>query len=237
MIERFRIWLLDFDGVLVDSYTCLPRVYEKIAHEIRLHENDIQKFVELCMKEEEKMEKREEYNRRKALINVLCEMNMKYETLDIDYLIELYWRERMKGSFLIDGVIETLNYLYRITTLVIVCGSDFWKDMKRQRINASGLSKFFREIIIIEEDFPDFFSAINYLRDKYFAKPDNMIIVNDRPSVICKTKKTGIITARVRSHPFLEKLFENNCNPDFEADNLHELVLRMLIFDSSKSKI
>lgn len=237
MIERFRIWLLDFDGVLVDSYTCLPRVYEKIAYEIGLHENDVQKFVELCMKEEEKMEKREQYDRKNALINVLREMNVKYETLDIDYLIELYWKERIKGSFLIDGVIETLNYLYRISTLVVVCGSDFWKDMKRQRINASGLSKFFREIIIIGEDFPDFASAINYLRDKYFVRPDNMIIVNDRTSVICKTKKTGIITARVKSHSFLEKLFENNCNPDFKADNLHELVLRMLTFNSFKCEI
>ena len=42
--------VFDFDGTLVDSYTCLPDVYGSIAQELGLQESVARKFAEALVK-------------------------------------------------------------------------------------------------------------------------------------------------------------------------------------------
>ncbi|MBA7690776.1 hypothetical protein ES703_99308 [subsurface metagenome] len=58
-----KMFVLDFDGTLVDSYTCLPDVYTSIAKRVGLRGETLSRFVNEMMRSEDQQDAQRNYDR------------------------------------------------------------------------------------------------------------------------------------------------------------------------------
>ncbi|MEM5836036.1 MAG: hypothetical protein QW040_03545 [Candidatus Aenigmatarchaeota archaeon] len=54
--NKYRICIFDFDGVLVDSYACLPSLYDFIAHHLGLKNDVKDKFIQKALAYEDEQD-------------------------------------------------------------------------------------------------------------------------------------------------------------------------------------
>ena len=88
--ETWRVFAFDFDGVLVDSYSCLPSVYSDIAGYIGL-ENSTEKFVKRALKYEDEQDVMGNYNRKSWWPMLYEEFQVNVAQEKLDELLQIYW--------------------------------------------------------------------------------------------------------------------------------------------------
>jgi phosphoglycolate phosphatase-like HAD superfamily hydrolase len=88
---------LDYDGTLVDSYTIIPLIYEKIREELNLYEG----FTEAMLAVEDLGDYFGIFERGKW-IRFLIKDNP-------DEIIEYYWKIRTENQIILPGTMEFLE--------------------------------------------------------------------------------------------------------------------------------
>ena len=144
---------LDYDGTLVDSYTIIPLIYEKIREEFNLYEG----FTEAMLAVEDLGDYFGIFERGKW-IKFLIKDNH-------DEIIEYYWKIRTENQIILPGTIEFLEK-YKNKDLYLVTSKDDTKDIKIKRIKKTNLDKYFKDILIYgTEEFKTLIDVFEYLID------------------------------------------------------------------------
>jgi len=104
MGKNWKVFVSDFDGVLVDSYSCLPSVYNHIAQYVGL-ENFAEKFVVRALRYEDEQDVVENYNRKSWWPMLFREFQVSVGQEKLDELVQIYWKERSERSKVIAGTI------------------------------------------------------------------------------------------------------------------------------------
>jgi len=144
---------LDYDGTLVDSYSIIPLIYEKIREELNLYEG----FTEAMLAVEDLGDYFGIFERGKW-IRFLIKDNP-------DEIIEYYWKIRTENQMILPGTIEFLEK-YKNNDLYLITSKDDTKDIKIRRIKKTNLDKYFKDILIYgTEEFKTIIDVFEYLID------------------------------------------------------------------------
>ena len=216
------VFAFDFDGTLVDSYSCLPDVYRSIAKELGLRNDLIDKFVKRAISYEDYFDLIGNYDRKSWWKKLLAEFEIRVD--DIDDLLRKYWIERAKRTKVFDESKEILEELKGMGfTIISLCASDGMQGMKRMRIKMSSLLNYFNEILIVGEDVKDRSVAIEIIKNKYKIKPSDIVVIDDKPGVINEVKSLGVKTVKVDFNGILKLAWQGHCDPDYRIKNINEL--------------
>ncbi|MGC9079684.1 MAG: HAD hydrolase-like protein [Nanopusillaceae archaeon] len=148
------IFSFDFDGTLVDSYTIIPSIYEKIKDEMGLDNG----FVEAMLMVEELGDYFGIFERGKWIKLIFGE--------DTDYIINKYWKLRMENQIILPKTIDFLEKYKDKVDMYLITSKDDTKEIKMKRIKKTGLDKYFNDILIYgTEEFKSLEDAIEYLMD------------------------------------------------------------------------
>jgi len=138
-----KLVAFDFDGVLVDSYSELPKIYKEI-HQMEPLLKDIPLFEELMLAIEDIMDYLGIWDPFFAFHNIIGLPEEKAREL-----ASFYWDSRIKRTKIDEDVRDVILELQRknIET-VILSGTDISPGMKLKRIEESGLDVYFDNIYI-----------------------------------------------------------------------------------------
>lgn len=221
-----RVFIFDFDGVLVDSYSCLPAIYRLIAEKLNIPESMIEAFVDASISREDEEDYRMNYNRLSWWPELLDSFGVKLSYEELRRLAELYQMERIRRSKILPKVKEILDCLRDMgKILVIVAGSDGIRGEKKKRIEASGLAQYFNEIIIVGDNVPTREEAIRLVLNKYGVKQDEVVVIDDKPQPINTVKRAfpDIFAVRVNFETILRKAWIGDAMADATIGGLYEL--------------
>ncbi|MDT7891046.1 MAG: HAD hydrolase-like protein [Candidatus Nanopusillus sp.] len=163
---------LDYDGTLVDSYTIIPLIYEKIREELNLYEG----FTEAMLAVEDLGDYFGIFERGKW-IRFLIKDNP-------DEIIEYYWKIRTENQIILPGTMEFLEK-YKNKDLYLVTSKDDTKDIKVKRIKKTNLDKYFKDILIYgTEEFKTIIDVFEYLIDI----DDDIVYIDDKNTNLYQIK-------------------------------------------------
>jgi FMN phosphatase YigB (HAD superfamily) len=144
---------LDYDGTLVDSYTVIPLIYEKIREELDLYDG----FTEAMLAVEDLGDYFGIFERGKWIRFLIKDSP--------DEIIEYYWKIRTENQIILPGTIEFLEK-YKNRDLYLVTSKDDTKDIKIKRIKKTNLDKYFKDILVYgTEEFKTIIDVFEYLID------------------------------------------------------------------------
>ena len=98
-MRDWKVFVFDFDGVLVDSYTCLPSIYKHIARLVGLRGQDVKIFVRRAIKYEDEQDAIGNYDRMSWWPSLFKEFNISLSSVNIEKLL----RELAELNFLREG--------------------------------------------------------------------------------------------------------------------------------------
>ncbi len=163
---------LDYDGTLVDSYTIIPLIYEKIKEELNLYKG----FTEAMLAVEDLGDYFGIFERGKW-IRFLIKDNP-------DEIIEYYWKIRTENQIILPGTIEFLEK-YKNKDLYLVTSKDDTKDIKIKRIKKTNLDKYFKDVLIYgTEEFKTLIDVFEYLKDM----DDDIVYIDDKNTNLYQIK-------------------------------------------------
>jgi len=187
----------DFDGTLVDSYSCLPLVWRRVGEEAGLRGEVLGRFADVAYRLEDKMEREGVWDRLRVIKSALEAVGVDF---DPKSLLEVYWRERIRGTKVLPCAYEVL-LMSRERGLIVACVT--WDDgipgLKRQRIALAGLYEHFHEVIIAGEDVESKSEALMKLSHKYKVPRDRVLLVDDRAECIVEVTSAGFQAILIRS--------------------------------------
>lgn len=227
MEEKWKLFAFDFDGVLVDSYSCLPLVYDHIARYIGL-ENSVEKFVKRALEYEDEQDAKENYDRKSWWCKLYSEFQVDVGPERLDELLQIYWGKRSEQSEVIEGTTEALQKLRgRRSRLIILAASDGQHNRKKTRIQNSGLSEFFSDVLVTGEDVADEGEGIKSAMKKYGFSGGEIAFINDKPAPINRINRIfkDITTIKVKFEGILKRAWnKEECMPTYRIRNINELL-------------
>lgn len=218
-----RLWTFDFDGVLVDSYTCIPEIYRQIGIRFGMDKH-IDQFISSAIHLEDFYDGEAIYDRLVWWPDFFSQF--KLSPIDFNELLRMFWESKIALSKIRSGVKPLLKLLKSSgMKLAIICGNDGQPGMKNHRIQKSGLAEMFDEILIIGETTESRKHAIDSLMT-YVISPKNLVIVEDKPGPIKDYQKidAGIITIRVNMQGPLSRAWLEYSWPDYSFDSIEDLL-------------
>jgi len=231
ILRRIKVVLTDFDGVLVDSYSCLPEIYREIGKMAGVPLSRLEQFVERAIEYEDIEDARKNYDHRKWWPRLFREFAIDVNENIINNLADLFWRMRKKRSTIIRGAKEFLEFITRQGIKVIVlAGNDGKRGLKKLRVESSPLAKFFEEIIIVGDDVEDRPSAVIDISRRYGVAFGEILFIDDKPDPINEIHDAcpNISTVKVNYRGILKRSWQGNCRADINVDNLKELLALIL---------
>ncbi|WFO75204.1 HAD family hydrolase [Desulfurococcaceae archaeon MEX13E-LK6-19] len=204
------VFVYDFDGVIVDSYDCLPKVYREIARLLNIENTEL--FVKAMIMFEDVADYMGLWDRRKWWKIIFSIDDEKAEEIS-----RLYWGLRIKYTKVFDDAKTVLTELKkRGYVLYMVTGCDDTIENKIKRIEASGVKDFFEEILVYgrNSNYKDIVQAINVLKKKLSDK--TLYYVDDKPSNLRKLVGLNIrlVHYMYKPHVFPEALSWTEKTPD-----------------------
>ena len=223
---KWKVFVFDFDGVLVDSYSCLPSVYDYIAQYVGLEGKLRKKFIEKAIRLEDEQDALGNYEKRTWWPILFREFGISIDESKLNQLIEIFWNKRAEQSKIIENCENILKLLKKKgKILIIMAGNDGIVGMKKRRIEKSGLAHFFDEIFVVGEDIKDRIEGINLIIRKYNVAPNQIVVVDDKPSPIneINRKMKDITTVKVEFKGVLKLAWSDECEPNFRIKKIGEL--------------
>ena len=224
-----RIFAFDFDGTLVDSYSCLNRVYELIAEKLGLPKDE---FVKRAIELEDFHDSIENYDRQSWWKELFSEFEVTLDEKGLNEILNFYWKKRAEMSEVAENcevVLKSLRKSGKI--LAILAGNDGKKSVKRWRIEMSGLAVYFDEILIVGEDVESRVEGVQRLSEKYDADFREIVIVDDKPAAINEVKRTirDVVAVKVEFRGILKRAWKGDSLADFSVKRIGEIpsVLRV----------
>lgn len=226
MGKNWKVFIFDFDGVLVDSYSCLPSLYNQIASNIRL-KSDVKEFVKRALKYEDEQDARGNYNRKSWWPALFDEFQECKDAWDLNKLLRIFHEERIEQTKITGEVMNVLKWLRnRGATMIILAGSDGQRSVKKRRIEKSGVMDFFEEIFILGEDVKTRKEGIKLILKKYNVSESQLIFIDDKPGPINEMQMNfeDITTVKVEFKGTLKLAWEKEkCVPTYRIERIAEL--------------
>lgn len=154
--------IFDFDGTLVDSYSPRKNTHKKVTAfllkplGIKSSDANRRAMLQIISKIDVEMHQNKIYDRNLWWKEAATHYFGKPTEISESTLIQastLYWESIKKKSTVYPGVKSTLRTLkHRGIKLGLVSDTDGLKGMKTERIEASGLGKFFDAMVVSGEE-------------------------------------------------------------------------------------
>ncbi|HDD26865.1 MAG TPA: HAD family hydrolase [Acidilobales archaeon] len=200
-----RVVAFDFDGVLVNSYDCLRRVYDELA--LLMGMSDRELFVELMLAFEDVMDYLGIWDRF-SWFNLIHKSPLITQKLNVDYLVSTYWRLRTSYSKVINDALHVLKKLKELgIPMYIVCGADGVPGLKEFRVSSSGLDKLVTDVITYGEGgrVKTLNDALSILKERHINEV--IYYVDDKPKNLNELNIDGVIPVLLRIKPPLPRGF------------------------------
>ncbi len=227
---RKTILVFDFDGVLVDSYSKLEEVYVEVLKENPvINETNIEKIEELArelVELEDRYDSIRQYDRFKLLETFLSSKNITVDKNIVKKIVEKYWIKRIEKTIVFPDAGEALRKLFGKHVLILLTDHDGEPGLKIKRVRASGLDKYFNEIIVVGEPGQPATKreGILYIMNKYRVKPRHIVFIDDKPRILTGVKDLGIITVlRKFKPPNMYRAWTGTPVADYTIESLTEL--------------
>ena len=219
---RWKIVAVDFDGTLVDSYTCLPRVWSRVGRAAGLRGNTLSEFVRVALELEEEGETTGRYSKMEVITEALRSVGL---APDSGYLLDVYWTARIESTRLLPCAREFLLEAKRAGLIVAsVSYDDGMPNLKRKRISSAGLYHLFDEVIVAGEDVLTKADALALLSERYRVPKDEVVLVDDKPPHIREAIEAGFQAVLVRFRGPFRKPWSAPCSPSLEVTSLCDLL-------------
>ncbi|RLE85938.1 MAG: hypothetical protein DRJ41_00195 [Thermoprotei archaeon] len=227
IFRDIRLCAFDFDGTLVDSYSCLPDIWIKIGQRLGVSTSNALLFLREALRGEDEADKKEIFDRSHVALNALKRIGVRYDK-DIRFVNGLYWSLRVKSSRVQPCAHELLRYLKeKEIAVACVSGSDGVNSFKKLRIRLSGLERYFDEIIVAGEDVKSKVEGLESLARRYKLRPSEILLIDDKPKPISEAIKAGFKTVKVDFKGPLRLGWESEstCKPKLTVGSLCELLM------------
>lgn len=223
-LSKQKMLVFDFDGTLVDSYTCLPDVYGSIAQELGLQGDVARKFAEAMVKAEDQQDVLGNYDRHTWWSEVFGQFGIDTTHERLKRLISTYWELRTSRSKIINQSEKILQSLKNRGILTIACAGDGRFGNKRKRIEKSGLGTFFDEVIIIGEDAENLTQAVKSLVEKHGITAREVIVFDDKPFSINEISHNmkDVRTVKIEFRGTLTSAWAEECKPTYRIRTIEE---------------
>jgi len=222
---KWRLFVFDFDGVLVDSYSCLPLIYEHLAKRFELGTR-ASDFVQRALTLEDMEDAKGNFDRRKWWPTFFEEFARKCGEAELNESLEVFWEHRIRLSNVMEGARELLVFLKEGgCKMSVMCGSDGQTNMKKKRVRKSGLSRFFERILVVGEDVRDRRQGFSLLFEEFQVAGNETVFIEDKPSPIdeARSVNNSISTVKVDFGGPLRLAWSGECVSTFRIRSLVEL--------------
>ncbi|MCL2643248.1 MAG: HAD-IA family hydrolase [Candidatus Bathyarchaeota archaeon] len=239
--------LFDFDGTLIDSFTCRPLAHAEVAKVLTTFEREQglvvseEAMVSILSVLEDEMTVKCIYDRKiwfSEAIKRHCGLSISMPETILAMAITCYWETIISNSFLYPHVKELLVYLKKTVSLGIVSDTDGPIGMKNRRIHESGIHNFFDAIVVSGENANELkpsaqpFAQICQLLG---VLPVNCVYIGDNPNVdIIGAKELGIKTVIIKNSSVCSA---TKICPDFFLNRDSFDQIKALIEDCLKNKV
>ena len=236
---RKAILVFDFDGVLVDSYSKLEEVYiEALREHPAIKQMNIEKVKKLArelVELEDYHDSIRRYNRFELIETFLSTKSIVLDEDIIRRIVEKYWAKRIEKTTVFPDVEETLKELHVKYTLILLTDHDGKPGYKIRRVRASGLDRYFDEIIVAGEPGQPVTkrNGLLYIIDKYRVEPECIAFIDDKPKVLASVKDLGVATIlRIFRPPNMYRAWTGEPAADYIIESLTELPTVLAILDT-----
>lgn len=206
-----RAVIFDLDGTLVGA----PMPFAEVKEQLR------KRLIEMGIDEKLIGDLTPMYE---TLLRISEKVGVDFESLH-SIQVELE-TERMRESFLFDGVREVLDYLReRGIKIAIVTRSS--RKATLFTLEKNGILEYFDSIIAREDvppkDLKPQPGQINKALEELGIPPEKVLVVGDHGYDVIASKKAGALSVLVTSHESGRMSFSVEADPDFEVLTLEEL--------------
>lgn len=250
MLEAARIpsqfgVIFDFDGTLMDSYTCRELAHMEVANILADYgkeqgcQIDKEAMVALIFDIDREMSAKLIYDRKvwfSEAVKRYCTSALKMPKRVLSRAVLSYWNTIVKYSLPYPGAVDLLVSLkMKNMHLGMVSDTDGLKGMKYQRLCLSGLIGFFDAIVVSGEDTketkPDKYPFIKICGLLKIASA-SCVYVGDNPEVdVAGAEQIGMKTILIRNSTanFHETKFKADCILPRERFRELELIIQKLV--------
>lgn len=226
-LKGVKVFMFDFDGVLVDSYSEMPNIYREIGEKfLKLKDGNLEQFVKEMLFGEELHDLGLLGKRQEWWPDIFGKFENGYSNLNLGKIDEYYWERRVETSFVIDGTIETLSKLSEIGTLFILCSRDDLSGHKMYRIKKSSLNRFFDEYYIIGENSSSRTEVIKMITSTLEIKTREIAVFDDKVPPLYELQKTGVRTVKVDFEGPLKLAWNLPIKPTLRVKSINEVITR-----------
>jgi putative hydrolase of the HAD superfamily len=226
MRKNQLVCVFDFDGVLIDSYSCLPLLYKSVAYYIGFKGNNVNKFIKRALEYEDEQDAEENYNRKSWWPLLFKEFEI-YRNIDLHELLKNFEEERIKKSKILKNTVNTLKWLKeKGAKLIILASSDGTPNLKKRRIKESGLMEFFDEVFIVNEDIKNRKEGLKSILKRYKVSENQVIFIDDKPGPINEIQANfkDVMTIKMEFRGPLRLAWEKEkCMPTYKIKTINEL--------------
>ncbi len=220
--SSWRVLALDFDGTLVDSYSCLPTVWKRVGEAAGVAPQGISEFVSEALALEEEAETTGSYGKERVIEALLRAWGLDES---VHHLLDIYWSERIARTKLMPCAIELLLEAKRAGLVVVSLSCwDGIPGLKRRRIAAAGLYHLFDEVIVAGENAVTKIDALSLLADKYEVPRRSVVLIDDRPSHVREAIEKGFEAILVRFRGPFRGPWNAPCSPSHTVTSLCEVI-------------
>ena len=240
--------IFDFDGTLVDSYTCRKLAHIEVANILadygkeQGYKINKEAMVALISDIHREMSAKLIYDRKvwfSEAVKRYCTSALKVPKRVLSEAVLSYWNTIIKYSLPYPGAVDLLVSLkMKNMHLGMLSDTDGLKGMKYQRLCLSGLVGFFEAIVVSGEDTKEtkphnhpFIRICDLLK----VAPHRCVYVGDNPAVdVAGAQQIGMKTILIRNSTanFHETKFKADCILTRERfSELESLICKLLRID------